>query len=38
LTEGKDSQLERAVAEVMNRLKAQPAALPARPSAPVKTK
>ncbi|HEU0178406.1 MAG TPA: S41 family peptidase [Blastocatellia bacterium] len=36
--EGKDSQLERAVTEVMNRLKAQPMALPSRPPAPVKTK
>jgi tricorn protease len=33
-----DPQLERAVIEVMNRLKAQPAALPARPPSPVKTK
>src|SRR6266498_2356768 len=36
--EGKDPQLERAVNEVMSRLKAQPTALPARPPAPVKTK
>ena len=36
--EGKDPQLERAVSEVMSRLKAQPMALPARPPAPVKTK
>ena len=35
--EGKDPQLERAVTEVMNRLKTQPAGLPARPPSPVKT-
>jgi len=36
--EGKDPQLERAVTEVMNRLKAQPTGLPARAPSPVKTK
>jgi tricorn protease len=36
--EGKDPQLERAITEIMNRLKAQPMAQPARPAAPVKTK
>jgi tricorn protease len=36
--EGKDPQLERAVTEVMNRLKTQPAGLPARAPSPVKTK
>jgi tricorn protease len=36
--EGKDPQIERAVIELMNRLKAQPVAPPTRPPAPVKTK
>lgn len=36
--EGKDPQLERAVVELMNRLKAQPVAPLSRPAAPVKTK
>jgi tricorn protease len=34
--EGKDPQLERAVAELMNKLQAQPVKLPARPAPPVK--
>jgi tricorn protease len=38
IIEGKDPQIERAVTEVMNRLKSQPAAPPTRPAAPVKTK
>ncbi|HLG15658.1 MAG TPA: S41 family peptidase [Blastocatellia bacterium] len=36
--EGRDPQLERAVAEVMKRLKEKPSGLPGRPAAPVKTK
>jgi tricorn protease len=36
--EGKDPQIERAVIELMNRLKAQPVAPPTRPPAPVKAK
>ncbi len=36
--QGKDPQLERAVTEVMNKLKAPPAGLPKRPADPVKTK
>ncbi|MEK6405689.1 MAG: S41 family peptidase [Acidobacteriota bacterium] len=35
--EGKDPQLERAVAEVMKKLKEKPVKLPPRPAAPVKT-
>jgi tricorn protease len=35
--EGKDPQLERAVAEIMKKLKDNPAKLPPRPPAPVKT-
>jgi tricorn protease len=35
--EGKDPQLERAVAEVMKRLKEKPTRLPAKPAGPVKT-
>ncbi|HEX5081226.1 MAG TPA: S41 family peptidase [Blastocatellia bacterium] len=38
IIEGKDPQIERAVTEIMNRLKAQPVAPPTRPAAPVKTK
>jgi tricorn protease len=34
--EGKDPQLERAVAEVMKKLQAQPVRLPPRPAGPVK--
>ena len=37
LIEGKDPQLDRAVAEIMKKLKDQPVKLPARPAAPVKT-
>ena len=36
--QGKDPQLERAVTEVMNKLKVKPTGLPNRPPAPVKTK
>jgi C-terminal processing protease CtpA/Prc len=36
--QGKDPQLERAVIEVMNKLKVKPGGLPSRPPAPVKTK
>jgi tricorn protease len=36
--QGKDPQLERAVTEVMNKLKAPPGGLPSRPPSPVKTK
>ncbi|MGH9629961.1 MAG: S41 family peptidase [Bryobacteraceae bacterium] len=36
--EGRDPQLERAVAEVMKQMKANPQKLPARPPDPVKTK
>jgi len=36
--QGKDPQLERAVTEVMNKLKVKPGGLPSRPPAPVKTK
>jgi tricorn protease len=36
--QGKDLQLERAVSEVMSKLKARPTRLPERPPAPVKTK
>ena len=36
--EGRDPQLERAVAEVMKKLQEKPARLPARPAGPVKTK
>lgn len=35
---GKDAQLERAVTEVMNKLKVKPTTWPKRPAAPVKTK
>ncbi|HJQ71617.1 MAG TPA: S41 family peptidase [Blastocatellia bacterium] len=35
--EGRDPQLERAVAEIMNKLKTNPVRLPPRPAAPVKT-
>ncbi len=35
---GKDPQLERAVTEVMNKLKVKPTTWPKRPAAPVKTK
>ncbi|HET8676618.1 MAG TPA: S41 family peptidase, partial [Blastocatellia bacterium] len=35
--EGRDPQLERAVTEIMNKLKNNPVRLPARPAAPVKT-
>jgi tricorn protease len=38
IIEGKDLQIERAVTELMNRLKTQPVATPARPAAPVKNK
>src|SRR5262245_62828333 len=37
LIEGKDPQLERAVAEIMKKIKDHPVKLPARPAAPVKT-
>ena len=37
LIEGRDPQLERAVAEVMKKLKDKPVKLPPRPAAPVKT-
>jgi tricorn protease len=37
LIEGKDPQLDRAVAEIMKKLKDQPVKLPPRPAAPVKT-
>src|SRR5438552_8314570 len=37
LIEGRDPQLERAVAEIMKKLKDQPVKLPPRPAAPVKT-
>ena len=37
LIEGRDPQLERAVAEVMKKLKDRPVKLPPRPAAPVKT-
>ena len=36
--QGKDPQLERAVTEVMNKLKVKPGGLPNRPPAPVKMK
>ncbi|GAB4511217.1 MAG: S41 family peptidase [Haliangiales bacterium] len=35
--EGRDPQLERAIAEIMAKLKAEPKALPKRPAAPIKT-
>ena len=35
---GKDPQLERAVTEVMSKLKVKPTTWPKRPAAPVKTK
>ena len=35
--EGRDPQLERAVGELMKKLKEKPASLPPRPAAPVKT-
>ena len=35
--DGKDPQLERAVAEVMKKLQTRSGKLPARPAAPVKT-
>jgi tricorn protease len=35
--EGKDPQLERAVAELMKKVQAQPVKLPARPASPIKT-
>ena len=37
LIEGKDPQLDRAVAEIMKKLREKPAKLPTRPAAPVKT-
>ena len=37
LIEGKDPQLERAVAEIMKKLKDHPVKLPPRPAAPIKT-
>lgn len=37
LIDGKDPQLERAVAEIMKKLKDKPVKLPPRPAAPVKT-
>jgi tricorn protease len=37
LIEGKDPQLERAVAEIMKKIKDKPVKLPARPAAPIKT-
>jgi tricorn protease len=37
LIEGKDPQLDRAVAEIMKKLREKPAKLPSRPAAPVKT-
>jgi tricorn protease len=37
LIEGKDPQLERAVAEIMKKIKDKPVKLPPRPAAPVKT-
>jgi tricorn protease len=36
--QGKDPQLERAVTEVLNKLKVKPGGAPSRPPAPVKTK
>jgi tricorn protease len=36
--QGKDPQLERAVTEVMNKLKVKPGGLPSRPPAPEKAK
>ena len=38
LIEGRDPQLERAVAELLTQLKAKPNKLPSRPEAPIKTK
>jgi tricorn protease len=35
--QGKDPQLERAVAEVMKQLQANPAKLPKKPAGPIKT-
>jgi tricorn protease len=35
--EGKDPQLERAVAELMNKIQANPVKLPPKPAGPVKT-